>query len=76
MRKRRFQLVPDEAILLISNLSAGEKARALALADIALHNSPAKNPLAAGERAKMDHRNLMEELEKAARKARPLKRTA
>jgi hypothetical protein len=65
-----------KANALISNLTPGEEARALALADIALHNSPPNNPLPAGERAKKEHRRLMEQLERAAKKARRMKRVA
>jgi hypothetical protein len=77
MRKgRTVKLVPDKATSLISNLCPEEEARALALADIALHNSPPQNPLPAGERAKMEHRSLMEQLDRAARKARGANRAA
>ena len=76
MRKRKLQLVPDKANSLVSELSPEEEARALVLADIALHNSLPRAPLVAGERAKVEHRNLMNQLDRAARKVRRLKPTA
>ncbi len=76
MTKRKPQLVLEKTKLLVSDLSPEEEARALALADIALHNSPPSGPLRAGERAKAEHRNLVEQLEKEAKKVRQLKRAA
>lgn len=76
MSKRKLQLVPEKANPLVSDLSPEEEARALALADVALHNSPPRGPLRAGERAKAEHRNLVQQLEKAAKKVRQLKRAA
>jgi hypothetical protein len=64
MSKRKLQLVPDKGKLKISNLSPEEEARALKLADIALHNPAASDPIAlAGSRAKADHRRLIEEVQ-------------
>lgn len=76
MPKKRVQLTLDKAKALISDLSHEEEARALVLADIALHNSTPGNPLPAGERAKVEHRKLMEQLERAAKKTRKGKRAA
>ncbi len=78
MRKRRTvtkrgQLAPDQAHLLLSELSVEEEARALTLADVALHSPSAPTPTVAGQRAKTEHRKLMETLEKAAAKVRKLK---
>jgi hypothetical protein len=75
MNKRKLQLVPDKGELQTSNLSPEEEARALKLADIALHNPAASDPVtAAGSRAKADHRSLIEEVE--TEKALHPKRTA
>ena len=76
MNKKRLQLVLQKGESLVSELSPEEQGRALALGDIALHNPAPNNPMRAGERAKMDHRNLMEQLERAAKRARRLNRAA
>jgi hypothetical protein len=66
--KRKLQLVQDKGKLKISNLSPEEEARALKLADIALHNPAASDPIAlAGSRAKADHRRLIEEVQREAK---------
>jgi hypothetical protein len=77
MSKRKLQLVPDKRKLQISNLSAEEEARALKLADIALHNPAPSDPIAlAGSRAKADHRRLIEEVQRQADKVPGPKRAA
>ncbi len=59
--------MPDKGKLHISNLSSEEEARALKLADIALHNPAATEPIAlAGSRAKANHRRLIEEVQREA----------
>ena len=74
MRNRKPQLVPNNGNSQIANLSPEEEARALDLADVALHNPTAENtPRIAGTRAKDDHRKLMDELQKEAEKARVTK---
>lgn len=63
MSKRKLPLASDKGKVRISNLSPAEEARALKLADIALHNPAASDPIAvAGSRAKVDHRRLIEEV--------------
>jgi hypothetical protein len=75
MSKRKLQLVPDKGKLQIFNLSPEEEARALKLADIALHNPAPRDPIAlAGSRAKADHRRLIEKVQREAEKI--LKRAA
>lgn len=75
MSKRKLQLVPNPAV--VSGLSHGEEARALQLADIALHNPAETNiPVLAGSRAKGDHRRLIEEVQGAAKKVLGSKRAA
>ncbi len=77
MSKTKLQLVTDKGKLQISNLSAGEEARALTLADIALHNPAAKDSITpAGSRAKADHRRLIEEVRRATEKILRPKRAA
>ncbi|HVO62216.1 MAG TPA: hypothetical protein VMT53_14865 [Terriglobales bacterium] len=71
MRKKNPQLVPNNGNSQISSLSPEEEARALGLADVALHNPTAENtPRLAGTRAKDDHRKLMDELQREAEKTR------
>jgi hypothetical protein len=61
----------------ISDLSPEEEARALTLADVALHNPTVTNmPGLAGSRAKEEHRRLIDELQREAEKAHSLKRVA
>jgi hypothetical protein len=69
MSKKKPQLVPDNTSAQVSNLSVEEEARALYLADIALHNRRAPDPSdVAGTRAKQDHRRLIEEVQREADK--------
>ena len=71
MGKKKLKLVADKGKSPISDLSPDEEARALKLADVALHNSPAPhNLLLPGERARTDHLRLMEEVRQAERSQR------
>ena len=71
MQKKKPKLVPKNGNSQISDLSPEEEARALDLADVALHNPATQNTLRlAGSRAKQDHRRLMDELQREAEKAR------
>jgi hypothetical protein len=63
--------------LQMSNLSPEEEARALELADIALHNPAPSNPITlVGSRAKADHRRRIEEVQREAEKVLRPKRAA
>lgn len=66
MNRSKPQLVPKPAV--VTGLSPEEEARALHLADIALHNAPeaVNTSQPAGSRAKGDHRRLIEELQQEA----------
>lgn len=68
MSRRKPQLVPKPAV--VSGLSSEEEVRALQLADIALHNpiEGVNTTQPPGNRAKDDHRQLLEELRLEAEK--------
>jgi hypothetical protein len=77
MSKRKLRLVRDKGKPQVSNLSPAEEARALELADIALHNPAPSDPInLAGSRAKADHRRLIEEVQRQANKVLRPKRAA
>ena len=75
MSRRKPQLVPKPAV--VTGLSPEEEVRALQLADIALHNAPegVNTSQPAGNRAKGDHRRLIEELQQEAEKVVNAKRS-
>lgn len=68
MNKRKLQLVPKPVV--VSGLSHEEEARALQLADIALHNPIEGLEIiqSAGCGARRDHRRLKEEVQKETEK--------
>ncbi len=85
MRKKKLRLtwgkgsprISDSQREPVSGLTAEEEARALMLADIALHNPTEPHANApAGSRAKAEHRRLIEELQREAEKSRRSSRVA
>lgn len=76
MSKKKPQLVPNPAV--VSGLSSEEEARALQLADIALHNpiEGAYTIQSAGSRARGDHWRLREEVQQEAEKILKSERAA
>jgi len=77
MRKKKLQFLSDKAKVKVSDVSPEEEARALSLADVALHNPTASDTtLQAGSRAKEYFRRLVEELQQEAEKVRLPNRAA
>jgi len=77
MSRKKLHLAAGKDTSVISNLSPEEEARALQLADVALHSPESQNSLfPPGSRAVAEHRLLIEELQREAEKERSPKRVA
>ena len=70
MTRKKLHLVADQNKSPIPTLSSEEEARALQLADVALHAQESQNfVFPAGGRAIAEHRLLIEELQREAEKS-------
>jgi hypothetical protein len=72
-RKHKLRLIRQaKAAAPVSALSSGEEARLIELADVALHNEPAKPSPVAGDHAHREHEALKRALNEAVEKLMPM----
>jgi hypothetical protein len=65
-RKSKLQLIQQSKVAEpVSTFSREEEARLIGLADVALHNEPAKASRVAGDHARREHESLKRALEDA-----------
>ena len=76
-RKPKLRLTPQSKVAEpVSTFSIEEEVRLIGLADLALHNAPAKASPIAGDHARQEHQSLKRALEDAVERIRKGKNDA